>query len=258
MKPKYTNYRKHWKPDEKEQFIEDWTDDTIAIGTIIKRYKRPYSCLVKEAYKLGIGQRHEHTEYLTVAIISEEMQIPKQTIINSWMRNHGLKYKQSKTSHKNYLISQEELLRFLEEHQELFDASKLSEYLFYEEPQWLIDKRKKDVQWYPSKNKSDWTLYEDNKLIHMFKKGATDEEIGKELHRGENFIKYRRQQLKLTRDRWNAYELEILREYSPYKTISELAKMLPLRTEKGIALKAMKSGIEYHWSSDMCKTNKGE
>ena len=66
-------------------------------------------------------------------------------------------------------------------------------------------------------------------------------------------IKYRRQLLKLSRSKWNKYELDILIENSKYMTISELAKMLPLRTEQGISLKLLKMGLEYHWVKDMCK-----
>lgn len=54
------------------------------------------------------------------------------------------------------------------------------------------------------------------------------------------------------------YELEIIRKNSPYMTIQELSKLLPLRTARGIQSKCEQLGLEYHISKNECKIKKEE
>lgn len=241
-----------WLPEEEKQFEIDWNNPELSINQLKKRYNRTCFGLRKRALILNLGSRNYNDEYLNIETICEEMQVSRDRV-SSWIKK-GLKVKKNKSGKVKKLIDANDLLKFLEQNQDLFKANKISEYLFVNEPQWLVDKRKEDIEINDENNRIPYTNEEDKTIQHMFKIGKTDKEIAEKLHRTESGILCRRMVLNLIKREYQDYEIEILRKYSKYKTIEELAKMLPLRKPKGIMCKCEQLGLEYHTSKSKCKS----
>ncbi len=92
----------------------------------------------------------------------------------------------------------DKILGWLEEHQELFDASKVEPYAFTIEPQWLKDKRTIDYQKHQRRNAIAWTSEDDSRLVFLTKCGKTPTEIANELQRTVGSIYHRKSLLGLT------------------------------------------------------------
>ena len=191
-------------------------------------------------------------EYLSISEICDEMQVSHDRVSN-WIKI-GLPTKKNRSGKTRYLIDVDDLLCFLEKHQDMFNASLISEYLFYDEPDWLKNKRKSDREFFPINLRSEYSNNDDIFMIQLFKAGKSDKYISDTLGRTESAIRDRLRLLGYTRGRYNDYEIDILKENSDYLTVSELAKLLPLRTEKGIMYKCEQLNIPYHVSKEMCKS----
>ena len=118
--------------------------------------------------------------------------------VSHWLKI-GLVHKKNRSGKTKYLISQNDLLSFLKNHQDMFNASLISEYLFVDEPEWLQEKRKKDSAKYAKSNRLEYTNEEDKILLNMFNHGKSDTEIADVLNRTECGIAYHRRALGLCR-----------------------------------------------------------
>lgn len=242
---------RNWKESDIEEFTELWNDPTISMNVMCSRLHRSRFSLRKKALELNLGSRDYDTEYLSVPTICEEMQVSHDRVSN-WLKI-GLPYKKSRSGKTNYLIDVDDLLKFLECHQDMFDASKISRYIFAEEPDWLIAKRKADAKYYPTKLRSEYTNEDDKTIQRMFYRGCTDKEIAEAIGRTPTAVSGRRRILNLMKDTWSDYEIEILQQNSRYKTVDELLKMLPRRTKKSIEWMCRKHNLPYHFSKEKCE-----
>lgn len=246
---------RNWKDSDLHSFKEDWQDPTVSISMMTKKYNRSLYSLRKKALELSLGARPYNDEFVTISDICREMNVSHDRVSN-WIKL-GLKTRKSKSGKSKYLISQDDLLKFLETHQSYFNASCVSEYLFCDEPEWFKDKRLKDIKEYAKNSRQEYTNEEDKKIIRLFKRGRSDKEIAEELKRTEQGIKLRLNILGYYRGKYNDYEIEILKANSRYMTIPELLKLLPLRTEKGIIYKCESLGLPYHLSKERCESRVG-
>lgn len=245
------NRGRAWKQKDVELLKNLWYDATVSKAVMEKRLHRTWVSIRKKALELKLGPREYDTEYLSIPTICEEMQVSHDRV-SHWIKL-GLKKKKNRSGKVKYLIDVDDLLEFLEQHQSMFNASVVSEYLFYDEPEWFVNKRKKDAEGYAIKNGLKYTNEEDRKIIRLFELGKSDLEIAKELDRTEIGIKYHRITLGLCHNQYSFKEIEILQRYSDTKTVDELCEMLPMRTRKGIMYKCEKMGLPYHISKERCK-----
>lgn len=243
---------RNWLEKDLEEFKEDWLDGTISKPMLIKKYKRSHFSLRKKALELGLGVRPYNDEYITIRVICEEMNVSHDRVSN-WLKL-GLKCKKNRSGRTKYLITQEDLLSFLEEHQDMFNANEVSSYLFPQEPEWFKQKRKADAEFYASKLRAEYSDAEDRQMISMFKRGISNKEIATRLKRTESAICGRLRLLGYTRKEYNDYEIEVLKENSRYMTLDELAKLLPLRTKKGIEYKCRQLDLPYHYVKERCES----
>lgn len=242
---------RYWKDTEETSFAEDWEDGTLSVKQLIKKYNRPWFSLRKRAQLLKLGPRPYNDEYVSVTDICREMQVSNDRVYN-WFKL-GLKKKKNRSGKVKYVVDTHELLKFLEQHQDHFEADKVSEYLFWDEPEWFKAKRKRDIQINMEKRRVPWTNEEDKRLEMLFCRGKSDEEIAKALKRTPSGVMCRRLKLGLVKNRYMNYEIEILMNNSRYKTVAELNKMLPLRSYKGIISKCEQLNIPYHVSKERCE-----
>ena len=154
------------------------------------RLNRSWFSIRKKAAQLELGARDYDTEYLSIPTICEEMSVTSDRVL-AWIKL-GLKTKKSRSGKVKYLISTDDLLAFLEMHQDMFNATNVSEYLFSDEPDWLKQKRLKDVTEYPVNIRRPYTNDEDKIIVKLYNSGLADKEIAKKLGRTEIGIKYHR------------------------------------------------------------------
>lgn len=237
--------KKYWTPEEEICFKTDWENESLSYKYLSKKYKnRSVTALKSKAKRLGLSKRQHDSSYLTIKDITTEMQVSKDRVRN-WIK-HGLKYHNSQIKPYKYLISQSDLLSFLEKHQDLFNASKISEYLFIDEPDWLKKKRRNDRNKFIRKMGIKYTNSEKKTVEQLFKIGKSNADIAKTLNRTESGIERLLYEMNLSRKKYNSYEIEIIRNNADTKTIDEIVKMLPLRTKSGIIAKCQQLHIKYH------------
>lgn len=190
---------RNWLKQDLDSFAEDWYDGSISKPMLAKKYKRSWFSLKKKALELELGPRPHNEEYLSIREVCEEMKVSHDRVSN-WLKL-GLKHKKNRSGKTKYLISQYDLLDFLKNYQDMFNASLISEHLFTVEPEWLKEKRKKDIIQYAKLNRLEYTNEEDKQILRLFNMGKSDLEIAERLNRTECGIAYHRRVLGLYRDR---------------------------------------------------------
>lgn len=189
---------RHWEDSEVEQFKEDWTSTSLTMYSLRKKYKnRSYGALKQEANRLGLGIRYTDDGRLTASDIEYFMHV-NRTKLAYWL-DHGLKAEFIKTNY-SYLIDQDDLLNFLEVHQDWFNGKYVNEDFFYHTPDWLREKIRHDK--ITKEHKSKECKYSESDirtLISMFNSGKSDKEIAIILNRTPVAISIKRQKLKLKR-----------------------------------------------------------
>lgn len=245
----YGREKRQWTEEELKQFDEDWLDDNWTTAGLMRKYGRTKVSLRQMARRRGLGPRPYDDSYLTVQDIMREMHVSKSRV-QSWVRL-GLKHHMSRTLPKRWLIDQDDLLEFLEAHQNMFDASKISNYLFYQTPKWLKVKAVKDAQKQQLLDKTlrtvKFTAAEIKQIEFLFKMGRSNEEIAKSVNRTPYSVeRILSTKLKLSRRRYNQYEIDIIKNNIDTHTIDEIVAMLPIRTKKGVIAKCEELGLKYH------------
>lgn len=240
-----------WRQSEIKSFSNDWLDGSVSKNKLIKKYNRSFPALKKKAFELGLGARPHNDEFLSINEICDEMNVSNDRV-SHWLKL-GLKYRKNRSGKTKYLISQDDLLEFLKQHQDLFNASLISNYLFVTEPNWLKEKRKKDAEFYATNLRNEYTDNDDKTIILLFKCGKSNKEIAVDMKRTENAIAERLRMLGYSRHHWNDYEIDILKENSRFMTLKELSRLLPLRSEKGIINKCELLDLPYHLVKERCE-----
>ena len=245
----YRREKPKWTNDELRRFKEDWLNDSISTAGLLRKYDRTLVSLRNMARRLDLGPRPYDDSYLTVRDIAHEMKVSKDRV-RTWIRQ-GLKHHYSRTSPKRYLIDIDDLLEFLEHHQDSFDASKVSSYLFYQTPKWLKEKAVRDSQQQQRLDKTikhtKFTSAEIKQIEFLFKMGRSNEEIGRSINRTAYSVEsVLANKLKLSRRRYNQDEIDIIKDNIETHTIDEIVAMLPIRTRSGVIAKCEELGLKYH------------
>lgn len=185
---------KIWTPGEIEYLKDRWGTDTPNV--IAKELGRTTTAVIVKSKVLSLGSFLDNSEYLNSFQITQLMGIDSHVIQRTW-KNHGFKMKKRRIrGNKQFeVITLEELVKWLKEHQELWDSRKVPEYALGTEPEWLREKREKDKLLSPKSRGTKYTPGEDNKLVMMCRMGKTQAEIAKALGRTEASVNARVQRL---------------------------------------------------------------
>lgn len=186
--------RRTWTQNEIEHLKDRW--GTVTPNVIAKELGRTTTAIIVKSKVLGLGSFLDNSEYLNAYSITQMMGIDTHVIQRTW-KNHGFKMKKRRIRGNQLfeVITLEELLKWLEEHQELWDSRKIPEYGLGTEPEWLRKKREKDKQLPPKSRGAKYTPGEDNKLVMMCRMGKTQAEIAEALGRTKASVNARAQRL---------------------------------------------------------------
>lgn len=222
-----------WTKEEDAYLSNSWGVLKLkSICTHLHRTEKSVLCRVCHL-KLG-GYFNICYTSVTLPDLIEGMGITRM-MLDTW-RKHGLKVhainvggKQvTKASRK--LVYWDDLLEWLEAHQDMWDSTKVSSYFFIEQPDWMKEKFKRDKQRKTPRPGDRWTQSDLNKLTLLYMKGYTIKRMSEELGRTEASIKsilYKKDiELNRAAKPWTVKEELTLIELSPTKTVSEIAEKL--------------------------------
>ena len=179
--------RRKWTEKEINYLLEKWGSSSIE--KIAKYLKRKETAVIVKARKLGLKTLYKG-EYLTTPDIAAILGITQQTVWK-WIKTNKFKIsKKNILNRKMYLITLENLIKWLKDNQDSWDASKVELYALGIEPKWLIEKRKIDAKKYKKRYKA-WSKNEDFQLINMYKLGYRAKDIAKEINRSVPAVNHR-------------------------------------------------------------------
>lgn len=182
-----------WSKDE-ELLLEDLWSRNLSTKNIAKRLNRSEGAVKQKAERMFLGERGYGDLRFTIPEIINSMGVKRDTVY-SWL-HRGLIA--TKTRYGKYLVSQKDLLNFLYDNQDKFDASKIEKGFIIPEPDWLTAKRKSDILSNKTKSKGDKYTPEDLSYMKLLiDKGYSNEVIAKRLNRTPIAIKIYRNKHKL-------------------------------------------------------------
>lgn len=230
--------RRKWTKEEEELLEDLWGNKSI--GVIAKKLKRTEFSLKVKAVRMNLGPMIRNlTDKLTIYDIIDILGVSRDKIVNTWIK-YGLKLKKKRVTDKTsyYIVEWEDLLKFLEKNQELWDSRKVDLYMLGEETEWLIAKRKKDSLEKPLGYRL-WTKEEIKHAESLFNFGKSYKEISKIINRPEASVANLLRELGYAFSSdifWKEEEVEYLKENYDEMTYKDIALELG-RTEKAIAAK---------------------
>lgn len=241
-----------WTQGELDYIREVWGDKTVP--QIAKHLGRSVTAVKVKTVRLGyIGQKWSG-EMMSARKVSELLSVDVHTVCDFWIPKCGLKAKRRQlgvTKKTTTIIMFEDLLRWLETHQDLWDSRRLEMYALGMEYDWLKEKRKADAD-KPTRKAQKWTQQEDDRLIALFKRGGmTYAEIGAELGRPASGIEHRLQRL----DVWgNGKYIGDTKRVQREATRENFERMCCITRLRDILL-TRRNSIDFgqYWQKDLCQ-----
>jgi len=133
-----------WTIEDEETLKSMWGGYSIEF--IAKKLNRTSSAITNRAYVLNLGSViTNNSDGLTIQEISDLFAVDRSTIGVTWV-SLGLVFTKKKvsTSRSYSMVTIDDLYSFLEQYQNIFDSRMLEKNILPPEPEWLIEKRKRD------------------------------------------------------------------------------------------------------------------
>ena len=221
--------RCEWTKEEEDELRRLW--GTTSIERIAEKLKRSVYSIKIRANRLHLGPMFGNdARFLTIPMISDMLGVTYDRITTTWL-SLGLKVEKRSLTNKMkyYGVRWDELISFLENNQNEWDSRNLEEYALGEELDWLIEKRKKDLEedplWYRR-----WTPGEVEELKWMLLVEKKEySEIATSLRRSESSVARVARELGLQYrlpKYWKGEELLYLKDNCQDLTYDEMANHL--------------------------------
>lgn len=242
---------KDWSQEELDYIREVWGQKTIP--EIARKLGRTINAVKVKTQRMGYTGQKWYGEMMSARKVSELLGVDVYAVCDYWIPKCGLKGRSKRlgeTQKTTTIIMFEDLLKWLEQHQDLWDSRRLELHGLGMEYDWLVEKRKRDAL-LPSRKAQKWTAEEDSRLIYLFKRGnMTHEEIGAELGRSRAAVEHRLLRL----DVWGTgqYVGDTRQKERKAKRESFEKKALIIQLQR--VLLAHRNSMEYgeFWQKDMC------
>lgn len=174
---------KYWTEAEEKQLRRlSLTKTSYQIAEIMGRTKSSIDC---KRERMGISDCKNNTDNIIARQVGKLVGQHEKSVYNRW-KKAGLPLKQ--LGAKYYSISEKELVKFMQEHHELWRASQC-DYYFFCKYDWFLERLKKErngtdtINHY--RNRRPWTTYELSRAKMLYNKGLHYTEIAKELGRSD-------------------------------------------------------------------------
>lgn len=228
--------RREWTKEEEIELQELWGYKTLE--TISKKMRRTKYSIKVKAIRMKLGPMiNNNLELLSVSDLVDMLGVSRDRICNTWI-NLGLDLKKKKLTQKYsyYAITIEKLLVFLENNQNEWDSRNVEKYILGSEPEWLVEKRKRDLienpLWYRR-----WTAEEIQKLQLLKRLNKSNEEIASAINRSEQAVAIVLRSLGYSYSSsifWTGKEFKFLKDNYLTMTHEEMSAVLG-RTPKAVA-----------------------
>jgi len=183
--------KRTWTDEENEYFTDNW--GTVSLPTMAKRLGRSVDALRNHAFELGLGPFLDSGDYLTFHQLYKCLGKGGYTWTKKQWMGRGLPVKKKRVAKNTFdVVYLDAFWDWAETNQTLIDFSKLEEGALGEEPDWLKDQRKADIQMRLKYTTNPWTAAEDRELERLVKLHRYGyREISTRLRRTEGAIKKR-------------------------------------------------------------------
>lgn len=195
---------KCWTQAEDDTLTELWGEKTPDI--IAKQLGRTTVAIIQRRKLLGLPQYIEGGEYISVnqatQLLGVDSHVPERTWIPKY--NFPVKYKKTAGRVKFKVVKVDDLMRWLKNNQEAWDARKVEPYALGIEPAWLTEKRKADQAKEHKPRNQKYTPQEDAAIVYGLHKNLTYREIGEQIGRSADSVQARSYRL----DIWGTGKLK--------------------------------------------------
>ena len=180
-------YKPHrrWTKEEEELLIK--YSEKMTESGIAKKMNRPVSSVRAKRTRMGLPCFMNQTEKMNATMIAEIVGLDRSSIHRVW-ENKGL---QMKRVGQFKVTDEKELIRFMQEHPELWKASKC-DYYFFCQYKWFTDRLKREKagteKYDYHKDIRYWTPTEISRAKMLKSRGLSHREIGEELGRSKQAI----------------------------------------------------------------------
>lgn len=177
---------RNWKNDEKEYLKRNWGKQPLwYISSILHRDEH---AIAQQAHKMKLDALWKSSEDIGLMEFVRGTGIKRERIIKTLAPKYGFPLKKKRNGEKQgyYFVDFDAVLPWMEQHQDLYDGSKIQDG-FFVEPDWLKEKKRRDISdntylsYYVRRR--PWTERDISNLKYMAKKGLGPTKIAKELDR---------------------------------------------------------------------------
>ena len=242
---------KDWSKEELDYIREVWGEKTIP--EIARKLGRSIDAVKVKAFRMGFTGQKWYGEMMSARKVGELLGVDGHTVCDYWIPKCGLKGKPKRlgvSKETTTIIMFEDLLEWLETHQDLWDSRRVERFGLGMEYDWLIEKRKADAL-KPVRKAQKWTPEEDQRLIDMFRRGGmTNAEMGAALGRPASGVEHRLLRL----DVWGTGRYIGDARQKERKAKKERFERTALILQLQRVLLAHRNSMEYgeYWQKDMC------
>lgn len=185
---------RHWTAKEYGLLEELWGTKTMP--QIAKILGRSTNAIKIKIVRRGLGAFKHRGEYMTARNVSELLGVDIHTVTDYWIAKCGLKAKKlaSHGQKRFTYIAYDDLIKWLRKNQDKWDSRRVELYALGCEPDWLTVKRQRDTE-LPARRWQKWTWEEDWRLVTMYKRGESTDDIATTLDRSKLAVRHRARRL---------------------------------------------------------------
>lgn len=180
-----------WKPEEEDYLMEKWGQ--ISVPAIAKKLNRTTNAVKVRAQRLGLGAVLMAGEYVTLNQLLLAVTGGSSSYgykMKSWVENRGLPVHTKKVDRCSFrVVYIDEFWEWAERYRSFIDFSKMEPLALGEEPEWVVEQRKKDFEAYAIQRKDPWGEDEDSRLKMLLSKHRYSwAEISEMMHRSHGAL----------------------------------------------------------------------
>lgn len=186
-------YHRKWTQENDDYLSSSW--GTTSIPGIARHLGRTESAIMNRVQELGLPPWLESGEYISLNALHKAFSGCNFNSyqLKSWVKDRGLPVHNKRRGKCTYrIVYLDEFWEWAEKNRSFLDFSKLEPLVLGEEPPWVVEQRKKDINAFRLQRKDPWSPAEDSRLIMLLKMHKYGyAELSEMLHRSAGAIQRR-------------------------------------------------------------------
>ena len=222
-----------WTPEDLDALRRGWGYKPLS--GLAKELRRTECAVTTMAHKIGLGPVYASSDDIPLAQFCRDTGMSRERITKTWAIKYDFPLKSVKPGKRRiyHYVDNNKILKWLKNHQDLFDASKIPMFYFGQEPKWLKAKRIADRPKYgepPTKpNEGKWSQEEIDRAVYMFNAGIDYDGIAKTLNRTRRAVRAKLNRMGVSwklPQYWQGKDFRYLRDNYETKSDAEMAAEL--------------------------------